>query len=382
MGEEVTFSKGLAGVIADESKVCFINGEEGKLYYRGYSIQNIVENDATFDEVAYLLLHGSLPTADELESFSGALVEARDVPQSILDNIASFPDAAHPMQSLQTTAAALGMYDEVDGDDRSANNQRAVDLIASFPTLIAAFARHAAGEDVVAPRSDLGHAANFLYMVNGEEPGEKAARTFEVALILHMEHSFNASTFTTRVVGSTMAPIYSAISAGVGALYGPLHGGANERTLRMVDEIGSVEAAEDYVMGKLERREKIMGMGHRVYRAKDPRAVILEGMLTELLEEKGDTNDLDILKKVEGVMRREMEKKGKDVWPNVDFFSGALYRSLGIAPEHFTPIFALARVVGWCSHVLELWEDNRIYRPRAHYVGDLDKDWTPTDDRG
>lgn len=381
MAEGVTFSKGLAGVIADESRVCFIDGEAGLLSYRGYDIYEVAKNDATFDEVAYLLLEGRLPTREELSAFSQALVAARNVPKTILDMIKLSPREAHPMVVLQTTTAALGMFDEVQGEDRAANIKRAISLTAKFPTLIAAFARHKQGQEFVAPRNDLDHAANFLYMVNGEAPSQKAARTFEMALILHMEHSFNASTFTTRVVGGTLAPMYAAVSAGVGALYGPLHGGANERTLQMVDEIGSVDAAEGYVLDKLANKGKIMGMGHRVYKAKDPRSVILEGMLTELLNEKGDTRDLEILKRIETVMRAEMEKKGKDVWPNVDFFSGALYRSLGIATEHFTPIFALARIVGWAAHLLELWEDNRLYRPKAYYVGDKGLTWTPIEER-
>ena len=378
MSEQVTYSKGLAGVIADESKICLINGEEGALNYRGYSIYDIAENNATFDEVAYLLLSGALPTSAQLSDFSAKLIARRSIPENVINMIKGFPKDAHPMAALQTACAALGMYDEVDGDDHF---ERALNLVAKFPTVVAAFARSKAGEDFVAPNAELDHASNFLYMVNGEAPDPQAARTFEVALILHMEHSFNASTFTGRVVGSTTTTIYSAVSAAVGALYGPLHGGANERTLKMVDDIEKVEDAEAFVLGKLERKEKIMGMGHRVYRAKDPRSVILEGMLSDLATKSGQTSDYEKLKKVEGVMRAVMEKKNKAIYPNVDFFSGALYRMLGIETEHFTPIFAIARVVGWTAHILELWQDNRIYRPRAHYTGPMGQKWTPIAER-
>lgn len=382
MSEQVTFSKGLAGVIADATTLCLINGEQGKLYYRGYSIYDIASNQATFGEVAHLLLKGALPTQSELEAFSAQLQARRSCPEALIKLVTALPADAHPMAALQTAVAALATYSDVQGDDREANVSRAIDLVAKLPTLVAAYARSSEGKSPVAPRDDLNHAANFLYMVNGEAPSEQAARTFEVALILHMEHSFNASTFTGRVVASTLCTMYSAVSAAVGALSGPLHGGANERVLNMVAEIGTPDKAEAFVENILANKGRVMGMGHRVYKAKDPRSVILEEMLADLVQKSGKSNDFEILKKVENVMRAAMEKKGKDVWPNVDFFSGALYALLGIAPKHFTPIFAIARVVGWTAHILELWEDNRIYRPRAHYEGEIDRTWTPVGDRG
>lgn len=377
-----TYSRGLEGVIADESKICKINGQDGKLYYYGYSIYDIAANHATFDEVTYLLLHGALPSASQLAAFGDSLRSQRRIPAGIIDLIKAFPKDAHAMQALQTLVSALGMYDTVEGKELPSHFARSTALIAQFPTLIAAFARHRAGKDILEPRPDLDHSANFLYMVNGEAPSAQAAKTFEMALILHMEHGFNASTFTARVVGSTLTNIYSTVSAAVGALFGPLHGGANEGALEMIEEIGSLENAEGYVVNKLANKGKIMGMGHRVYRAKDPRSVVLEGMLSDLVDRTGNRRDYDILKRVEGVMKAEMEKRGKDVYPNVDFFSGALYRMLGIEVQYFTCIFALARVVGWTAHVLELWSNNRLYRPTSYYAGSIDVPWTPMAQRG
>lgn len=377
-----TYSRGLEGVIADESKICKINGQDGKLYYYGYSIYDIAANGATFDEVTYLLLHGVLPTAAQLAAFGDSLRSQRRIPAGIIELIKAFPQDAHSMQALQTLVAALGMYDTNPAKDMASQFGRSTALIAQFPTLIAAFARHRAGKAILEPRPDLDHAANFLYMVNGEAPSAQAARTFEMALILHMEHGFNASTFTARVVGSTLTNIYSTISAAVGALFGPLHGGANEGALEMIDEIGSLDKADAYVQDKLANKGKIMGMGHRVYRAKDPRSVVLEGMLKDLVDQTGNRSDYDILKRVEGVMKEEMQKRGKDVYPNVDFFSGALYRMLGIETQYFTCIFALARIVGWAAHVLELWANNRLYRPTSYYGGEIDVAWTPIAERG
>lgn len=378
---ESDFAKGLEGVIAAESEVCLINGEEGTLRYRGYEISDLAEH-SNFAESAYLLLFGDLPGSDELETFRSKLAAARSVDSSIIDVLRALPKDAHPMVALQAAVAAQAAIDAVPGGkNNEANAERAIELIAKFPTYVAAWARIRKGNEPIESREDLGHGQNFLYMINGEVPDEEVGQVFDVCLILHMEHSFNASTFTARVVAATEGPMESALSAAVGALYGPLHGGANERVLRMLEKIESVEAAKPFVEDMLENKKKIMGMGHRVYRAKDPRSYVLEDFLARLVEKKGGDENYYKLKAVEKAMGDIMEAKGKPIYPNVDYFSGSLYSLLGIETEEFTPIFAIARSVGWCAHILEQWNENRIYRPRAKYTGHRDRSWAPVTDR-
>lgn len=376
----VEYSKGLDGVIAAESKICDIDGDLGLLSYRGYTIEDLADN-STFAEVAWLLLYGKLPTASELSGFEDILKSKRTVDASILGVLSSLPKSTHPMIAIQTAIAAHGALSPVPSGRNQANFERALELIARFPTIVAAWHRISKGLAPLDPRSDLGHGQNFLYMVTGEVPSAERGRIFDVCLILHMEHSFNASTFTGRVVASTMAPMDASVSAAVGALYGPLHGGANEGALHMLAEVSSVEDGERYVLSELGAKRKIFGMGHRVYKAKDPRSYVLEKYLAQVAATNDPKQHYAKLKRIETAMRAEMEKTGKKIYPNVDFFSGALYELLGIEISLFTPIFAVARVAGWCAHILEQWEDNRIFRPECLYSGDSGKKWVPASER-
>lgn len=377
---EPTFAKGLEGVIADESKVCYIDGDKGLLSYRGYEISDLAKN-SNFGETAWLLLFGRLPKSSELDAFNKRLAEGRKLHPAIVGALKALPKDTHPMVALQTGVAVHGGIDSVEGGPGEENVHRAVEMIAVFPSIVAAWARIRENKDVVAPRDDLGHGQNFLYMLNNEVPDEETGHIFDVCLILHMEHSFNASTFAGRVVASTLAPLDAALAGAVGALYGPLHGGANEGVLNMLEDVPSAEEAPAWLDAALAKKEKIMGMGHRVYRAKDPRSLVLEGYLKRLSEKKNDSHNYDRLKAIEARMAEVMEAKGKPVYPNVDFFSGSLYRLLDIETSEFTSIFAIARVVGWVSHIIEQWEDNRIFRPKALYNGNEDLTWKPIDER-
>src|SRR3989338_3037105 len=367
----VEYAKGLQGVIAGESKIGFIDGEKGILAYLGYPIQTLAEH-STYEETAYLLLYGKLPSKKQLNEFDQKLKEARSLPKAVLDMMNLMPQTTHPMENLQTMVSALGSFSKnVSLLDRS------IQLIAQFPVIIANRRRSRFKEKHISPDATLSHAANFLYMLTGKKPSPQTARMFDVCLILHAEHSFNASTFTGRVVASTLAPLHACISAAVGSLYWPLHGGANEKVLHAVQEIGDPKNARKWVMDKFSNKEKIMGMGHRVYKVKDPRAYILEDMLKKLSAEKKDTKIYDTLKEVENVVRNEMQNQGKSIWPNVDFFSGALYTLMNIPDELFTPVFAISRVSGWCAHIIEQLEDNRIYRPKCQYIGERQSTYVP-----
>lgn len=375
---EVTYAKGLAGVIAAESTICNIDGEAGLLSYRGYAIQDLGQN-STFSESAYLLLYGSLPSSEQLTAFEKRLASCREIDASIYNLFRALDPSTHPMIALQAAVAAHGGIGPVEAGHNDANFTRAIELISRFPTMIAAWQRIKAGLEPVAPRSDLGHGQNFLYMLSGQAPDAETGHIFDVCLILHMEHGFNASTFTGRVTASTLAPMDAAVAAAVGSLYGPLHGGANEAVLDMLAGIDTADVAEAWTMNALANKTKIMGMGHRVYKAKDPRSHVLESFLARLAEKTGGNENYRKLKVIETTMAREVGKKG--IWPNVDFFSGSLYELLEIEVELFTPIFALARIVGWTAHILEQWEDNRIYRPDAYYTGANDLTWKPFDAR-
>tara|TARA_B100000614_G_scaffold250594_1_gene260965 strand:+ start:1137 stop:2285 length:1149 start_codon:yes stop_codon:yes gene_type:complete len=382
MSTEQQYPKGLEGVIAAESSICKIDGENGKLYYLGYPIDQLVKN-ADFEEVTYLLLNGELPKADELEDFRRRMREGRHLKQPILEMIRSFPPESHPMELLQSVISYLSGYVEHKiHHGPHCNCRNTLHQVAQITSVIAALHRFRNGQEYVPPRDDLNHGANFLYMLHGEEPDADEGSIMDQCLVLHAEHSFNASTFTARVVASTQSTCYSSISAAIGALYGSLHGGANERVIAMVDEIGSPDHAEQYIKDKLARKEKVMGMGHRVYRAKDPRSIVMEGFLEQLSEKNNDWTYHKILKTVENTFRGIMEEKGKPIYPNVDFFSGAVYRLLGIPSVLFTPIFAAARASGWLAHILEQREhEQRIFRPKALYIGDMDKPITPVSAR-
>ncbi len=369
------FAKGLEGVIAAESKICRIDGQEGKLYYLGYSIEDLVEH-CSFEEVTYLLLYGELPNKIQLDDFTKRMRASRDLKPPILDMIRNFPLDSHPMELLQSVISYLSGYVEHKiHHSATCNCRQTLHQVVQIASVIAARHRFASGKDYVEPRMDLSHGANFLYMLHGEEPDPLEGEIMDKALILHAEHGFNASTFTSRVVASTMSTCYCSISAAIGALYGSLHGGANERVVAMVEEIGEKSKAREWVNKALDDKQKIMGMGHRVYKAYDPRARIMEAQLKELSEKHGDTRSYEILKAIEEAVREKLG--GKPIYPNVDFFSGSVYQQLGIPPVLFTPIFAASRVAGWLSHILEQRVGNRIYRPRALYAGIEKRDFVP-----
>lgn len=382
MTEQATtppFVPGLAGVVAAQSTVGFVDGENGILEYRGIRIENLAEH-STFEETAYLLLYGKLPTTAELNAFENALKAHREVRPEILSMIAGFPADGHPMAALQTAMAALGLYYPRTGATNPAECEvSAHRIIAQVATILAAIARHMDDQAPVAPRQDLGHAANFLYMLNDEEPADILARTLDVAMILHAEHTQNASTFACRVVGSTEADPYASVSAGLGALGGPLHGGANERVLDMLEEIADPAKAKAWFDNAMANRQKIMGLGHRVYKVKDPRAFALQALARKVFDELGTTPLYDIAKVIEDLAAVKLGPKG--IYPNVDFFSGTVYLKMGIKRVLFTPIFGIARVAGYLGHYMEQMENNRIFRPRQEYLGPHDAPYVPMDDR-
>ncbi len=377
-----TWSKGLEGVIAGDSTICRIDGDAGKLYYRGYSIEDLAAH-SDFEEVTSLLLNDRLPTLAELDDFRTRMRESRTLHPKVLEMIRSFPRDGQPMELLQSVMAYLSGYVEHKIEHSAhCNCRQTLHQVAQLATVTAAWHRFRQGLPDVKPRADLSHGANFLYMLRGELPDAEEGEIMDACLVLHAEHGFNASTFTARVVASTVSTCYSSISAAIGALRGPLHGGANERVVAMLEEIGSADRVEPWLKEALDEKVKIMGLGHRVYRIKDPRAVIMEGFLERLSHKKSDRRHLDMLRKIEEIATREFEARGKKIYPNVDFFSGSVYGFLGIPPELYTPIFAVARIPGWLAHILEQRErDNRIYRPESSYVGPAPRPYVAMDKR-
>lgn len=374
-------TKGLEGVVAAETRLSKVLGEEGRLIYGGYDIEDLAEN-TTFEEVCHLLWSGSLPTRQQLQGLRGRMVEAASLDEPIVSILASAPEGTHPMAVLRTAASALGLFDpEAEDMSREANERKAVRITAKLASITAGYDRVRNGRELVAPRDDLNLGANFLYMLTGEEPDELRARIMDVALTLHAEHGLNASTFAGRVTAATLADMHSAVTSAIGALKGPLHGGANQRVMQMLEEIGEPDNAEAWVKGALERKEKIMGFGHRVYRTTDPRAPILRDLSAELGREAGESKWLDVSQRVVDVMKSEMEARGKQIYPNVDFFSASVYHTIGIPTDLFTNVFAMARAAGWTAHVIEQYDDNRLIRPRAEYTGPMDLKVTPLDER-
>ncbi len=375
--QPVVKARGLEGVVALDSQISSIDGKAGELIYRGYDIHDLAER-ASFEEVAYLLWNGTLPDEEGLEELNELLRAERDLPPTVVDLLAKTPDTANPMATLRTAVSALALFDgEADETSREANYRKSVRLVARIPTVIAAFDRLRKGKDPVAPKKDCSIAHDFLYMLNGEEPGQAAERTFDVCLVLHAEHGLNASTFTGRVIGSTLSDIYSAITGAIGALKGPLHGGANQEVVRMLLELDeSGKRPADYVKAKLEKKERVMGFGHRVYKTMDPRAAILREMVEDLSDETNSRKWYALSAEIVETMQNE-----KGLYPNVDFFSASVYYMLGIDTDLYTPIFALSRTSGWTAHLLEQWDDNRLIRPRAEYVGPRNKHVEAIEDR-
>ena len=378
---EATYAKGLEGVVAAESEICRIDGQQGKLSYLGYSIEDLAHH-SDFEETTYLLLYGRLPNREEKEGFSKRMRASRDLAPEILDMVRAFPKDAHPMELLQSVISYLSGYVQHRIQHSATCNCRdTLHQVVQLASVVAAWQRFRTGQEYVPPRQDLSHGANLLYMMRGQQPDEYEGKVMDTCLVLHAEHGFNASTFTARVVASTMSTCYSSISAAIGSLYGSLHGGANEKAMAMVEAIGSKDKAAEWVNKALDNKQKVMGMGHRVYKAKDPRSIVMEEFLVELSKRKQNTRSYDILKAVEKTFRERMEEKGKPIYPNVDFFSGAVYDLLGIPKILFTPIFAVSRVAGWLAHILEQRSDNRLYRPKSLYVGTEPREWVPLDKR-
>ncbi|MGD8330704.1 MAG: citrate/2-methylcitrate synthase [Acidobacteriota bacterium] len=363
MSETSAPSAGLKGVVAGRSGICTIDGEQGVLAYRGFNIHELAEH-STFEETAYLLWEAELPSRADLGDFTTMLAGQRAVPIAILDLVAAAPLEAPPMATLRTAVSALGELDPL-GEDMSpaANRAKAARLTAQIATVTAAIQRCRQGLEPVAPDAALDHAANFLYMVRGERASAAACRAFDVALVLHADHGFNASTFSARVTAATLSDLHSAITSAIGTLKGPLHGGANQRVKDMLDEVGSPDRVVDYLDAKLAAKERIMGFGHRVYRVEDPRGRHLKAQ-AENLKDEGDPTMLDIQARMIEYMQ---ERKGLAI--NVDFYSASLYTYLGFPAELFPALFALSRIAGWTAHVMEQYADNQLIRPRSEYVG-------------
>ena len=372
--------RGLEGVVVTESGLSYIDGDVGRLIYRGYAIEELARQ-ASYEETLYLLWHGELPDSEQLSTFSEEMAAARELSDGVVEVIENLAAAdEEPMAALRTITSALAAYDpEADADvsDAEANDRKSRRITAKMPTALAAFNRLRNGQQPVDPREDLSHAANFLYMLNDEEPDDVLAETFDMALVLHADHGLNASTFSAMVTASTLADLHSAVTSAIGTLSGSLHGGANANVMKMLKEIDdSGMDPVDWVVDAIDRGERIAGFGHRVYNVKDPRAKILGEKSEALGEAAGDTKWYEMSVAIEEYIAEE-----KGLAPNVDFYSATTYYQMGIPIDLFTPIFAVSRVGGWLAHVLEQWEDNRLIRPRALYTGDDDADFVPVDER-
>ncbi|MDB2223620.1 citrate synthase [Halorubrum ezzemoulense] len=374
--------RGLEGVLVAESDLSYVDGEVGKLVYRGYDIEDLARG-ASYEEVLYLLWHGSLPTAAELDAFAADLAAEREVDDDVIETVRALAGAGErPMAALRTATSMLSAYDPDDeADAGEATLRQGRRITAKIPTVLAAFERVRQGEEPVAPDPDLSHAGNFLYMLTGTEPDDVSEETFDMALTLHADHGLNASTFTAMVIGSTMADVYSGVTGGIGALSGPLHGGANQDVMEVLHEVdASSKGPVQWVKDARDDGRRVPGFGHRVYKVKDPRANILEEKLRDLAESSGDTKWLDYTTAIEEYLTEQgLVEEG--IAPNVDFYSGSVYDSLGIPVDMYTPIFAMSRVGGWIAHVAEYQEDNRLIRPRARYTGPEDSEFVPLDER-
>ena len=357
-------AKGLEGIVANSTSLSDVLGQEGILIYAGYDINQIAGN-ATFEETIHLLWHGELPNSAQLDSLCKKLRAARELPQPVVDFLRNAPKNAGPMDVIRTAVSMLGLYDANPKEESpEANYNRSVSITAKIPVITAYFHRARKGLDLPPVRTDLGEAAHFLYLINGTEPSAEAARTLDVAYVLHADHGMNASTFSARVTIATLSDIYSAITSAIGTLKGPLHGGANEGVIHMLQEIGSEDKVDAWVETQLEQKKKIMGIGHRVYKVLDPRAPHLREMAIILSNQLGEPKWIRMSERIASIMK---ERKGLNA--NVDFYSATVYYSMGIPTDLFTPIFAIARTAGWTGHVMEQLADNRLYRPLSEYTG-------------
>ena len=374
--EKPATAKGLEGVVAATTKLSSVRGLDGELIYRGYNINELAGN-ATYEEVVHLLHRGKLPNEAELTSLKAELAAARELPGGVVDMIRQLPKNASPMRAIRTVVSALACYEPPEGQESMEEQaKRAIKLIAQVPVITAYF--HLARQDKALPDSDpsLGEAANFLYLIDGKKPIEEKEKTIDMCYILHADHGMNASTFSARVTIATLSGMYSAITSAIGTLKGPLHGGANEGVIKMLQEIGSLDKVDNFVDGCLKNKKKIMGIGHRVYKVLDPRAPHLQRMAQQLGAKLGETKWLDMSERIAEIMLRE-----KNLYPNVDFYSATVYYSLGIPIDLFTPLFAISRTSGWTAHVLEQLADNRLIRPRGVYDGPDDLKFQPISER-
>ena len=367
---------GLEGVVAAQSSVGDVDGIRGVLIYQGLNIHDLAEH-STFEETVFLLWHGRLPVREELDALRRALAASQRLPGEVLALMREFPRDSEPMDALRTAVSALAFYDPQSRDlSREGALRTATRLTAQLPVVVAAFERLRNGKEPVEPRDDLNIATNFLYMLKGELPPEREAHIFDVCLVLHADHELNASTFTARVVAGTLADIYNCVTAALGALSGPLHGGANTNVMRMLLKIGEVERADEFVQHALAQKQKIMGIGHAVYHTEDPRATHLRRFSKEMGERRGETKWHEISRRIEEIMHRE-----KGMFANVDFYSASTYYMMGIPLDLYTPIFAVSRISGWTGHILEQYANNKLIRPRAEYVGPRDLKYVPIEGR-
>jgi len=375
----INFKPGLEGIPVTKSSICDIDGIRGKLLYRGYDIDELAQK-SSFLETAFLLIWGELPTVDELKNFEDEVQMHRRLSFRVRDMMKCFPSSGHPMDALQSSAASLGLfYSRRAIDDPKYVYNAVIRLIAKIPTMVAAFQLIRKGQDPIQPRDDLSYSSNFLYMLTEKEQDPLAAKVFDKCLILHAEHSLNASTFSARVTASTLTDPYAVVASAVGTLAGPLHGGANEDVIAMLEKINTPENAVSFIKDALLAKRKIMGFGHREYKVKDPRATILQTLAEELFERFGKDEMYEVAKKLEEEALPIFGTKG--IYPNVDYYSGLVYRKLGIPNDLFTPIFAISRVAGWLAHWREQLGANRIFRPSQIYTGSKPRNWIPLDQR-
>lgn len=378
---EAKAKAGLQDIVAGDSSICLVDGKQGRLVYHGYDINDLV-GKASFEEVVYLLWYGKLPNQAELNTLDDQLKKNREIPADVLELVKKLSATdANGMEILRTVASYLGAVDADKSMNRETHINQSALLVSVLASVTAAVGRFKQGLDYVAPRNDLGHAANFLYMLTGQEADVLAVEAFDVALILHADHEFNASTFTARCTVATLSDVYSGVTSAIGALKGPLHGGANEDVLRMMMEIDSVEGTAEAITNKLDNGVKVPGFGHRVYRSYDPRGLVLKRYAKQLTEKAGNTKWYEMTEITEGIVLEHFAKKGKDLKYNVDLYSGSLYNAMNIPVELFTPIFVVSRVSGWTAHILEQYANNRIIRPVADYIGPVDLAFKPISER-
>ena len=376
---EPEYRPGLADVPVAESAISFIDGKRARLEYRGIAVETLAK-ESSFEETSWLLLKGELPTQKQLATFDSQLRVHRRLKYKIIDLLKCLPESGHPMDALQAGVAACGMfYPTKDRTDPEKNWEAVIRLIAKLPTIVAAFHRLRRGDEAIPPRDDLGHAANFYYMLTEEEPSPSITKVIDACLIVHAEHTMNASTFSSRVTGSTLANPFTVVNSAIGTLAGPLHGGANEEVLDMLEEIGTAEKAKGWLEDAVLHKKKIMGFGHRVYKVKDPRATVLQELAEHMFAETSKPEIYNLAVEIERIATGILGPKG--IFPNVDFYSGIVYQSMGIPRDLFTPIFAISRVAGWTAHWLEQLKNNRIFRPEQIFVGKNDQPYTPMEKR-